>query len=153
MNRYYIFIENGKINGGGECRQLTEGVVNFEVSEEVYNSVLECQEKYIYQDGQIVENPDYEQILRDREKARIMSLSMTPLDFLKALEVYAGVTYDQIKQLCDSNPIIDRELRFCQNVYRNNELLVEQIGTFGITEEMLDKIFVEVDKIKNSIDL
>ena len=44
---------------------------------------------------------------------------MTPLDFIKALEKFAGITYAQVKELCDTYPEIDRELRFCQNVYRN----------------------------------
>ena len=37
---YYIFIENGKINGCGEVPQLTENVINIEVSEEFYDKFL-----------------------------------------------------------------------------------------------------------------
>jgi len=58
---YYIFLENdGKLNGAGECRQLTEGVENIEVSEEIFNAYIETPNKYIYSDGEIVENPNYE---------------------------------------------------------------------------------------------
>ena len=57
---YYIFLDNGKLNGAGECRQLTEGVENLEVSEELYNLFIEAPEKYIYSDGEIVDNPNYE---------------------------------------------------------------------------------------------
>lgn len=56
----YIFLENGKLNGCAECPQLTEGVVNIEVSDEVYNNYIEDNLRYIYSDGKIIENPQYE---------------------------------------------------------------------------------------------
>ncbi len=56
----YIFLENGELNGCGECMQLTEGVENIEVSEEIYNNYMKDNLLYIYSDGKIVENPDYE---------------------------------------------------------------------------------------------
>lgn len=87
--------------------------------------------------------------IKVKEKERIMGLSMTPLDFLKAIEKYAGVSYAQIKELCDSNPEVDRELRFCQNIYRNNEMLIGLASQFNVTEEQLDMIFDTVDKMKN----
>lgn len=60
MEKKYIFLENGKLNGAGECLQLTEGVENIEVSEEVYNKFVEDNLLYIYSNGKIIENPDYE---------------------------------------------------------------------------------------------
>lgn len=56
----YIFVQDGKINGCGEAVQLTEGVQNIEVSEDVYNEFIQEPLLYIYSDGQIVENPNYE---------------------------------------------------------------------------------------------
>lgn len=56
----YIFFENGELNGCGECMQLTEGVENIEVSEEIYNNYMKDNLLYIYSDGKIIENPDYE---------------------------------------------------------------------------------------------
>ena len=56
----YIFVQDGKINGYGEAIQLTEGVQNIEVSEDVYNEFIQEPLKYIYSDGKIVENPNYE---------------------------------------------------------------------------------------------
>lgn len=89
------------------------------------------------------------------EHERIQGLSMTPLDFIKALEQLAGITYEQIKNLCDSHPEIDRELRFCQNVYRNNpmfsqEALAQLPEEFHLTDEQIDAIFVTVDNLKKS---
>ena len=58
--RKYIFVQDGKINGCGEAVQLTEGVQNIEVSEYVYNEFIQEPLLYIYSDGQIVENSNYE---------------------------------------------------------------------------------------------
>lgn len=60
MGKKYIFLENGKLNGAGECLQLTEGVENIEVSEEVYNKFIENNLLYVYSNGKVIENPDYE---------------------------------------------------------------------------------------------
>ena len=65
---YYIYLENGKLNGAGQARQLNEGVENIEVTEEVFNAYIETPEKYIYSDGEIVENPDYEKLLYNQRK-------------------------------------------------------------------------------------
>jgi len=54
---YYVFIQDDKINGKGQCPQLTEGVVNFEISEEVYNNL----EHYIWDGSDIVLNPNYDE--------------------------------------------------------------------------------------------
>ena len=56
----YIFVQDGKINGCGEAVQLTEGVQTIEVSEYVYNEFIQEPLLYIYSDGQIVENSNYE---------------------------------------------------------------------------------------------
>lgn len=58
--KHYIFVEDGKINGCGQCEQLTQGVINVEVSEDVYNAFLEENLKYVYSNGKIILNPNYE---------------------------------------------------------------------------------------------
>lgn len=40
---FYAFIEDNKLVGAGECRQLTEGVDNVEISEEVFRNI----ERYV----------------------------------------------------------------------------------------------------------
>lgn len=59
---YYIFLNNsnGTLNGSGQCKQLDENIVNIEVTENVYNLYNEAPDKYIYSNGEIVENPNYE---------------------------------------------------------------------------------------------
>lgn len=89
---------------------------------------------------QIVEipKPTEEEIMQ-----RIMDLRMTPLDFLKAIEQY-GITYDMVKQFMEQNPLVERELRFCQFVYRKHPML-QSLSEYGITSEILDNIFIEAN--------
>ena len=65
---YYIFLENSKINGCGQCPVTNEEVENIEVSEDVYNAYCAEPEKFIYVDGEIVENPNYEEEQAEKRK-------------------------------------------------------------------------------------
>lgn len=156
----YVLKSTGKVIGVGSCEVLDDSIFSIESSEDIYNDIrkddLDGKEKYIYDSGKgLVINPDYENILRAKEKERISNLSMTPLDFIKVLEIRAGITYEQIKSLCDKYSMIDRELRFCQNVYRNNpmfsqESLAQLPSEFHLTDGELDDLFIYVDNLKQS---
>lgn len=58
---YYLFVENEKINGAGQCPIINEEIENVEVLEDVYNKYIETPNYYIYKDGEIVVNPNYEE--------------------------------------------------------------------------------------------
>lgn len=141
MEGFYIYIEDNKIDGCGVGARNcgSENVIDYEVSQEVFNSFREDKDRYIWNGTDIVENPDYEEIKRQKEQAIIMEMKMTPLDFLKAIEQY-GITYDMVKQFMEENPLIERELRFCQFVYRKHPML-NSLEPYGITSEILDHIF------------
>ena len=116
----------------------------------VYDTIEEISEKLQLVNGKYVTEQEAKQIERDK----INSLSMTPLDFIKALEKFAGITYAQVKELCDTYPEIDRELRFCQNVYRNNpmfsqEALAQLPEAFRLTDKQIDDLFIAVDNLKS----
>ena len=74
------------------------------------------------------------------EAKRIAKLKMTPLDFIKALEE-VGVSYSQIKELCNTNEEVEKQLRFCNHVYRGNPLLDQLCGLFNVTAEQLNELF------------
>ena len=131
-----------------------------EISERLYNDIndVDGKDKYIYDTNTntLVDNPEYENIIKAKEKERIQGLSMTPLDFIKALEKFAGITYAQVKELCDTYPEIDRELRFCQNVYRNNPMFSQKAlaklpEAFRLTDEQIDNLFIAVDNMKKGL--
>lgn len=53
---FYAFIEDNKLAGAGVCRQLTEGVDNVEISEEVFRNI----ERYVWNGTALAEDPDYD---------------------------------------------------------------------------------------------
>lgn len=134
--KYYTFIQNNKINGCGQCKQLTEGVINIEVTEDIYNNIS----KYIYQDNQIVLNPNYEAEQAQREAERIAQLKLTKREVFLALYNDTGITPELIKaQISDPSALI--ELEYANEYYRGNPL-IDMIGTsLGYTKEQLDYLF------------
>lgn len=145
---YYIFLENGKLNGCGQCRQLTENVENIEVTEEVYNLYNEAPDKYIYADGEIVENPDYESQQEKQEQERIGKLYMTRYDFYKYIVAPSGISYDQLEEIVNSNSDMKAAWNLCRNVYRGDTTLCENIKNYipTMTDELLTAIFEQFGK-------
>lgn len=60
---FYAFIEDNKLVGAGECRQLTEGVDNVEIPEEVFKNI----ERYVWNGTALVRDPDFEVKRRSAE--------------------------------------------------------------------------------------
>jgi hypothetical protein len=123
--------------GVGQVPVSGDNIVCLEITEEVYNNI----DHYIYDNGELILNPNYEEEQEEKRKARIMELTMTPLDFLKALET-VGITYEMVKQIMEANPLVERELRFCSNVYRKHPMIEQFATQFGITTEQIDNMFI-----------
>ena len=141
---YYIFIEDNKINGAGQGRITSPDVeiLNYEVSEEMYNVFNAEPDYYIWNGTEIVENPDYEEIKRQKEQAYIDSLTMTALDFITFLKS-AGITDAQIEAYLNANLAVKHQLQFCQNVYCGvaKALMPITVGELTITAEMVETAF------------
>lgn len=164
---YYIFVENGIINGSGECECLTEGVQNIKVTEEIYNDFIKDNIKYRYNNGSIELNPDYEDKKALIEHARIQELSMTRSDFFdgtikafgmtkEALQVVISRVLDVMQIDATTKLIALNNYENALNFYRKHTLFsilsnIElPIGTNGesirITSEQFDKFFDETNK-------
>lgn len=102
----------------------------------VYTSIEETNVEYQLYGGEYLTPEEVAQ----KERERIMRLSMTPLDFLKALSKI-GITYETVKQIMEANPEIEMEMRFCQNVYRGHPMIVQFAEQYGVSSDMLDHIF------------
>lgn len=103
---------------------------------------------YVVQDGELVKNPDYEEIKAQQEAERIARLSITKYDFYKAICQPNGLGYQQVMTLVNSNDEIAAAWHFCERVYRGDELLNTYIKQFipAITDEQLDDIFNTLGK-------
>lgn len=147
---YYIFIENNKINGAGQAKLLNEDVINYEVSEDLYNSYLENPDKYIYQPpeeiseedlGTIVLNPNYEKIQAQKERQRLDLLNLTKADVLLALYQDKGITPDDIKEMLKDNIPALIKFDYASSYYRGDEV-VNSLGlALGYTTEEMDYLF------------
>lgn len=138
---YYVFIKNNQIDGKGECRELTEGVINIEVTAEVYNDL----DKYIWdiENNEIILNPNWEEEQAQKEQERINNLTMTPLDFIGVL-VNLGLTLEQINAFLESHLEIKMQLTYCNSVYCGvvKSFLPMTIEGITITPEMAESAFI-----------
>lgn len=149
---YYFFIEDNKINGCGECRRLNEEIQNIEVTEEVYNSYIEDNDKYIYSDGAIIENPDYEQIKRQKHRQELDALILTPADVERALYKAKGMDFEDLKALISQAlPTVDikglsiefRAKDFYRGAEANGIRLFDVVGQLlGYSADDMDYLFI-----------
>lgn len=137
---YYAFIQNNLINGVGQCPCLNEEIQNIEIAEEVFNAIAEDKDRYIWNGENVIPNPDYEQIVIDREKGRIGNLTMTKRVFALGLQEY-GITYNQLKQLIATSEQAQLEWDLCVELQRKNPLLDVMAAQIGVTSEQLDEMF------------
>jgi hypothetical protein len=148
---YYIFIENNKINGCGECECLNDDIQNIEVSEEVYNSYAEDNLKYVWNGSEIVENPDYDEIKRQKHRQELDALTLTPADVERALYRAKGMDFEDLKALiAEKIPSIDlkglsiefRAKDFFRGAEANGIRLFDVVGQLlGYTSDDMDYLF------------
>lgn len=139
---YYIFIEDNKINGAGQCRQLNEGIINFEVTKDLFNAFVENPDMYIWNGEDVVVDPDYEEKQKQIEQERINSLTMTALDFIGVLQSL-GLTLIEINAYLEANLELKMQLTYCQNVYCGvvRQLMPLSVGDLTITDEIIVNAF------------
>lgn len=138
---YYFFIENDKINGCGQGECLNEDIQNIEVTEEIYNSFVEDNLRYVWDGEMVIENPNYEADKQAQEREELNHLSLTKREVFLALYKDKGITPDQIKASITS-PEALIEFDYATEYYRGNPL-IDAIGTqLGYTTEDLDYLFL-----------
>jgi pyoverdine/dityrosine biosynthesis protein Dit1 len=146
---YYIQVENENIVGKGQVKCLNVDCENIEVTKDVYDNL----NRYIYQDGLIVLNPNYEEEQAQKERERIALLSLTRGDVFRGLLQAKGVTRAQLRAMIETNEAlteVQREMALIDfdealNFYRGNAL-IDTVGfALGITSGQLDKFFESND--------
>ena len=144
---YYVFIKDEKIINVGQCKCLNEDVLNIEVDFDVYNNI----DKYIYQDGKLVLNPNYEVEQEQKERERIAQLYLTAADVERGIYQAKGIDFEDIIALvAQLQPegldikALKIELK-ANNFYRGNPYVSAIGALLGFTEEQLDKFFETKD--------
>lgn len=94
--KYYIYVQNNSLKGAGCARCLNEEIQNIEVTEAICKDYISDNEKYIYSEEKIIPNPNYEKILKERNKSEKISKIIEKLNELDSKRIRA-VCENQIK--------------------------------------------------------
>ena len=147
---YYIHLENNKIISSGEC-PMGEPFQSIEVSEELYNDFSTDTDKYIWNGTEIVENPDYDEIKRQKHRQELDALTLTPADVERALYRAKGMDFEDLKALiAEKIPSIDlkglaiefRAKDFFRGATANGIRLFDVVGQLlGYTSDDMDYLF------------
>lgn len=141
MYKYYFYIQNSEIIGSGQAKILE--AENVEVNKEMFDEV----EKYIYQDGEIVLNPNYEEELKQKERERIAKLYLTGADVERGIYQAKGMDFDDIIALVTQLQPQDLDIKALKielkanNFYRGNPYVSAIGALLGFTEEQLNQFF------------
>lgn len=140
----YFYIEDNEIIGVGSAECLTESVLSIPVSSDIYAAWKADNDKVIYDGTDIILNPDYEEVKRQKEKERIGNLTMTKRVFALGLQ-QLGITYAQLKALIATSEQAQLEWDLCVELQRKNPLLDVMAAQMGITSEQLDNMFKQAN--------
>lgn len=145
---YYAIITDNMINGKGQCPCTGDNTFSVEITEEVYNDL----DKYIYSEGQVILNPNYEQEQAEKERQRLDSLTLTPADVERALYKAKGMDFDDLKALIvQALPTVDikglaiefRAKDFFRGATANGMRLFDVVGQLlGYTSDDMDYLFI-----------
>jgi hypothetical protein len=130
----------------------SEDVQNIEVPEEYYNNARQYGNNYyIYENGEIVLNPNYEQEQQAKERERLDALTLTPADVERALYKAKGMDFEDLKALIAQQiPTIDikglaiefRAKDFYRGAMASGLRLFDVVGALlGYTPSDMDYLF------------
>lgn len=110
-------------------------------TEEQAQKILEDDLFYIVQDGQLIENPNYEEQKAAIERERIDNLQCTKRVFVLMLEQLGLDYFEQIEPAINANRDARLEWELCVQLQRKNPLLDQLAASFGVTSKQLDDLF------------
>ena len=159
MTIYYAQIDSKDTLIGIDSSILTADgyestdVQNIEVPEEYYlNARQYGQNYYIYSNGEIVLNPNYEAEEQAKQRAYLDALTLTPADVERALYKAKGMDFEDLKALIAQQiPTIDikglaiefRAKDFYRGAMANGIRLFDVVGALlGYSTDDMDYLFI-----------
>ena len=157
MKYYAIYNTKTQELSKAQCRCLNAECINMEISKEVYDNL----DKYIYQDGGLVLNPNYEAEQEAKEQERIAMLSLTAADVERGIYKAKGMDFDDIIAMVQEiasvelrNDGFDIDIKALKielkanNFYRGNAYVNVVGSLLGFSKEQLDAFFETGDYAK-----
>ena len=140
--------DNNKIVLFDEDKQKLQDTISF-MPQYKDLEIQEVQEGFVIYDFELMTVEEMKEKQAQKECERLNMLSMTALDFIKALQSF-GLTLEQINAYLESNLAVKMQLTYCQNVYCGvvKALMPVTVGDITITADMIETVF----KVKNSAD-
>ena len=105
---YYIIVKDNEIYDKSQFKNLLEDVTNIEVTKEVFDNW----ERYIYRDGRIILDPDYDKkelIRRKQERIEQIKEELDELDLKSIRSIRANET-DRIAQYETQAQVLRNEM-------------------------------------------
>ena len=140
--------DNNKIVLFDEDKQKLQDTISF-MPQYKDLEIQEVQEGFVIYDFELMTVEEMKEKQAQKERERLNMLSMTALDFIKALQSF-GLTLEQINAYLESNLAVKMQLTYCQNVYCGvvKALMPVTVGDITITADMIETVF----KVKNNAD-
>lgn len=96
--------------------------------------------RYVVDSGTLIQNPEYDKLLEEGEKARIASLTCTKRVLALALQ-QLGISYTKLKELIATDENAQLEWDLCERLERNNPFIDIMGSKLGLDTATIDKIF------------
>lgn len=120
----------------------SSNVQNIEVDDNTYENALRYGKNYyIFSDGKILLNPNYQEEKEAAEEERISHLQCTKRVFVLMIEQLGFDYFEQIEPLINANRQAKLEWELCVELERSNPLLDLLGAQLGVTHEQLNKLF------------
>ena len=139
--------EIARLNKPYTDKQKSDFISEYKTSDNIIienNEALEC---WIYTaDDEIIPYiPPIPEPTPEEEQERINNLTMTALDFIGVLESFGLDYYTEIKPFLETHSNLDKQLKYCQNVWcgvaKQVFAIPITIGNITITSEMVEQAF------------
>ena len=123
-------------------------LINIEITKDIFDHI----DMYMYSNGEIVLDPDYEEKQKQKERDRINHLKMTKRVCALMLQ-QLGVPYTSLKEAIASSEQAQLEWDLCVELERGNPL-IDTIGvTFGLSSEQIDRMFQYANGEVNTLEV
>lgn len=116
---------------------------SIEIPKVYFDKINQFPHKYMFKNGNIVVNPEYDNIVQLQEKQRIAKLHITKFDFFKYICMPHNITYQELEEKIATNSYLSAAWNLCNHIYRGDDTFVTYIKQFipEITDEELDSVF------------